>query len=378
MACEWKRWQKGWLGFEQMLYWFAESYTDSFGWLNLFSYVTTRSMCAAFTGMIVGFLSYPAFIRWQRNASLGQHVREDGPDSHFAKAGTPTMGGIVILAAMLTATLLWGDLKSTTLWSVIAALALFAAIGFVDDWRKFKHASSKGLSAGAKLALQFAAAVLALSIMWTVTPVGNHSGILVPYWKDLVLPLGAVGFFALGLLCIVGASNAVNLADGLDGLAIMPSVLICSGLAILAYVAGHNVFADYLGLPSVPGSQELVIFCAAFAGAGLAFLWYNAGPAQVFMGDTGSLAIGAALAAIAVAVRQELVFAIMAGLFVLEAVSVILQVGSYKLTGKRIFRMAPLHHHFEEKGWPENVVVVRFWIITIVLVLIGLASMKIR
>ena len=361
-----------------MLFILAEWLKESVGWLNLFTYVTTRSVCAAFTGMIIGFLAYPPFIRWQRNAAMGQHVREDGPNSHLTKAGTPTMGGIVILAAMLVATLLWGDLRNITLISVMVTLALFATIGFVDDWRKMQHSSSKGLSAKAKLGLQCGAALIALGMMWALTPVGEHDGILVPYWKDLVLPLGATGFFVLGLLCIVGSSNAVNLTDGLDGLAIMPAVMICSGLGILAYVAGHNVFAGYLGLPNIAGSQELVIFCAALAGAGLAFLWYNAAPAQVFMGDTGSLAIGASLAAVAVAVRQELVFAIMGGLFVLEAVSVILQVGSFKLTGRRIFRMAPLHHHFEEKGWPENIVVVRFWIITIVLVLIGLASLKIR
>lgn len=361
-----------------MLFMLAERLTGSFGWLNLFTYVTTRSVCSAFTGMIVGFLVYPGFIRWQREAAVGQHVRDDGPANHLAKAGTPTMGGVVILFATLCATLLWGDLGNLTLVAVMLALALFAGIGFLDDWRKFRHANSKGLSAGAKIALQTAAAAATLAMMWTLTPVGEQGGILVPYWKDLVLPLGVVGFFALGLLCIVGSSNAVNLTDGLDGLAIMPAVMICSGLGVLAYVAGHNVFADYLGLPNIPGSQELVIFCAALCGAGLGFLWYNAAPAQVFMGDTGSLAIGASLAAVAVAVRQELVFAIMAGLFVLEAASVILQVGSFKLTGRRIFRMAPLHHHFEEKGWPENIVVVRFWIITIVLVLIGLSSMKIR
>lgn len=361
-----------------MLYYLAERFTESLSWLNLFTYVTTRSVCAAFTGLAVGMIAYPPFIRWQRSASVGQTVRVDGPQSHLDKAGTPTMGGAVIIVAMLAATLLWGDLGNFTLLAAIGSLALFAAIGFTDDWRKLKRSDSKGLSAAAKIALQTLAAVATLALMWHLTPVSEHSGILVPYWKDLVLQLGVVGFFFLGWLCIVGASNAVNLTDGLDGLAILPAVMVCSGLGVLAYISGHGVFSEYLGLPGVPGSQELVIFCAAMAGAGLAFLWYNAAPAQVFMGDTGSLAIGASMATVAVAIRQELVFAVMGGLFVLEAVSVILQVGSYKITGRRIFHMAPLHHHFEEKGWPENVVVVRFWIVTIVLVLIGLSSMKIR
>ena len=361
-----------------MLYLLAESYKDQAGFLNLFTYVTSRSVFAAMTGMVIGFFAYPPFIRWQRQAAVGQQVRSDGPNSHLRKAGTPTMGGVVILMALVVATVLWGDLTNGALLVVILALVLFAAIGLYDDLRKLKHENSKGLSARSKFAWQTAASIVVLLGLWWFSPVAEHAGILVPYWKDLVLPLGTAGFFILGWLCIVGASNAVNLTDGLDGLAILPAVMVCSGLGVLAYVAGHGIFSQYLGLPNIGGAQELVIFCAGLAGAGLAFLWYNAAPAQVFMGDTGSLAIGASLAAVAVAIRQELVFAIMGGLFVLEAISVILQVGSFKLTGRRIFHMAPLHHHFEQKGWPENVVVIRFWIITIMLVLVGLASLKIR
>ena len=361
-----------------MLYYLAEIYKESLSFLNLFTYVTSRSVFAAFTGMLIGLCLYPSFIRWQKNAAVGQQIYEDGPQNHHSKSGTPTMGGIVILFAMVIATLLWCDLSNSTLLIVLLGLVLFAGIGFIDDWHKLKHLNSAGLSARRKLILQTIACIFILSLMWMLTSITEHADLLIPYWKDLSLSLGVIGFFIIGWLCIVGSSNAVNLTDGLDGLAILPAVMIASGLGILAYVAGHDIFSSYLNLPNVPGSQELVIFLAALAGSGLAFLWFNAAPAQVFMGDTGSLGIGAALALVAVAIRQELVFAIMAGLFVLEAVSVIIQVGSYKLTGRRIFHMAPLHHHFEEKGWPENVVVVRFWIITIVLVLIGLASLKIR
>ena len=361
-----------------MLYLLAERFTEQISLLNLFTYVTSRTVFGALTGMLIGLLVYPSFIRWQREAEFGEQVRDDGPETHHGKAGTPTMGGIVIILSCVIASLLWTDLTNPILLIVLASLVLFAGVGFIDDWRKLKHLSGKGLSAAKKFTLQTLLGLAALLAMWHFTDVGNHSGILVPYWKDLTLSLGVAGFMLLGWLCIVGASNAVNLTDGLDGLAILPAVMVATGLGILAYVAGHAEFSFYLGLPNVIGAQELVVFLATLAGAGLAFLWFNVAPAQVFMGDTGSLAIGAALATAAVAIRQELVFAIMGGLFVLEAVSVILQVGSFKLTGRRIFHMAPLHHHFEQKGWHENVVVVRFWIITIILVLIGLASLKIR
>ena len=361
-----------------MLYLLAERFTEQIGLLNLFTYVTSRTVFAALTGMLIGMLVYPSFIRWQREAEFGQQVRDDGPETHQDKAGTPTMGGIVIILSSTFATLLWADITNSILLIVLATLVLFAAIGFIDDWRKLRHLSSKGLTAASKFILQSILGLAALFALWNYTDVGSHAGILVPYWKDLTLPLGVAGFMGLGWLCIVGSSNAVNLTDGLDGLAILPAVMVATGLGLLAYVAGHAEFSVYLGLPNVIGAQELMVFLATLAGAGLAFLWFNAAPAQVFMGDTGSLAIGAALAAVAVAIRQEIVFAIMGGLFVLEAVSVILQVGSYKLTGRRIFHMAPLHHHFEQKGLHENVVVVRFWIVTIILVLIGLASLKIR
>ncbi|MBF2735249.1 MAG: phospho-N-acetylmuramoyl-pentapeptide-transferase [Betaproteobacteria bacterium AqS2] len=340
-------------------------YRAEHGVFNLLTYVTSRSVFAALTGMAIGMLAYPPFIRWQRGAALGERVRDDGPDSHQAKEGTPTMGGVVILVALLAASLLWGDLGNPLLLVALTGMVLFAGIGLADDWGKSRSQARKGMTARRKIALQAAAGALVLVLMWAFTGVSEQPGLLIPYWKDLVLPLGAVGFFIIGWLCIVGASNAVNLTDGLDGLAILPTVIVASGLAVLAYVAGHEVFAQYLDLPRVAGAQELVIFLAALAGASLAFLWFNAGPAQVFMGDTGALGIGAALACVAVVIRQEVVFAIMGGLFVLEAVSVMIQVASYKLTGRRVFRMAPLHHHFEEKGWPENVVVVRFWIITI-------------
>ena len=361
-----------------MLYQLALTLRSEFGALNLFTYVTSRALFAVLTAMAVGLIVYPSFIRRQRVAARGQHIQEDGMASHFRKAGTPTMGGSVIIVALVATVLLWGDLSNKLLLATLFATLAFAAVGLFDDLAKMRRASSKGMSARGKLLSQSTIALVLLYYLWSATPVGGHEGILIPYWKDLVLPLGATGFFVIGWFCLVGASNAVNLTDGLDGLAIMPAVLLCSGLGLLAYVAGHAQFAAYLDLPYVPGSQELAVYCAALAGAGLAFLWFNASPAQVFMGDTGSLAIGGALAAVAIAIRQEIVFAIMAGLFVSEAVSVILQVISFKLTGRRLFRMAPLHHHFEKIGLQENVVVVRCWIVSIMLVLIGLSSLKIR
>ncbi len=361
-----------------MLFYLADLWRDELGVANLFTYITSRSVAAALTAMAIGLIAYPPFIRWQRAAAVGQPIRDDGPQSHMAKAGTPTMGGTVIVIALTITMLVWGDWSNEFLVCVMAATLGFALIGFADDWQKLRRESSKGLTMRGKLALQSALAILLLVYLRLETATGEHSGILVPFWKDLILPLGTVGFIALGWLCLVGASNAVNLTDGLDGLAILPAVMVSSGLAVFAYVAGNSVYSSYLDLPYIPGTAELVIFCAALAGAGLAFLWFNAAPAQVFMGDTGSLAIGAALASIAVMIRQEIVFAIMGGLFVLEAVSVILQVVSYRLFGRRLFEMAPVHHHFEKKGWPENIVVVRFWIITIILVLIGLAALKIR
>lgn len=361
-----------------MIYALAEMYRGEHGFFNLLTYVTSRSVFAALTGMLIGMIAYPPFIRWQKAAALGERIRDDGPDSHHAKSGTPTMGGAVILLALVASALLWGDTGNPLLLIALAAVVMFAGIGMMDDWGKSRSAASKGMTARRKITLQSIAAALLLWLLWHYGGVSEQPGLLIPYWKDLSLQLGVIGFCIVGWLCIVGTSNAVNLTDGLDGLAILPAVIVAAGLGMLTYVAGHDVFAQYLGLPRVAGAEELVIFLAALAGASLAFLWFNAGPAQVFMGDTGSLGIGAALACVAVAIRQELVFAIMGGLFVLEAASVMIQVASFKLTGRRVFRMAPLHHHFEAKGWPENVVVVRFWIITIILVLAGLASLKIR
>ena len=361
-----------------MIYYLASVWRDEIGAANLLTYITSRSVAAALTALAIGMIAYPPFIRWQRAAAVGQPIRDCGPESHLAKAGTPTMGGSVIVVAVLVTMLLWGNLGNGLLLCVLAATVGFAAVGMIDDWSKLRRADSRGLSMRSKLALQTLLALAALIYLRWHTATGEHTGILIPYWKDLILPAGTIGFFIFGWTCIVGSSNAVNLTDGLDGLAILPAVMVGSGLAIFAYVAGSSVFSEYLDVPYIPGSAELVIFCAALAGAGLAFLWFNAAPAQVFMGDTGSLAIGAALALIAVAIRQEIVFAIMGGLFVLEAVSVILQVGSYRIFGRRILQMAPIHHHFEKKGWPENVVVVRFWIATIIMVLIGLSALKIR
>jgi phospho-N-acetylmuramoyl-pentapeptide-transferase len=309
---------------------------------------------------------------------IGQSVRDDGPQTHLIKAGTPTMGGALILVSIGSTTLLWADLHVGYVWVVLATTLGFGAIGWVDDYRKVVHRNPKGLSAKAKYLWQSiigigVAAYLAYS---ATTPA--HTELIVPFFKNMVFPLSALGFAVLTYLVIVGSSNAVNLTDGLDGLAIMPTVMVSSALAIFAYVAGNAVFSRYLGLPFIAGAGELAVFCAAIGGAGLGFLWFNAYPAEVFMGDVGALALGAALGVVAVIVRQEIVLFIMGGVFVMETLSVMLQVASFKLTGKRIFRMAPLHHHYELKGWKENQVVVRFWIITMMLVLVGLSTLKLR
>ena len=344
---------------------------------NLFTYTTSRAVFATLTALSIGLILGPIFIR-MASGRAGQQIREDGPSSHLTKQNTPTMGGAVILSALMITTLLWSDLTNPYIWALLATLVAFAAIGFADDWAKIRARNSRGLSARAKMLLQAVSAVVILTALAYITPVSGHLELFIPYWKNLALPLGVIGFVILGFFVVVGSSNAVNLTDGLDGLAIMPVVLIAGGLGLLAYVCGHANFASYLGFPFIMGAQELSIFCAAVAGAGLAFLWFNAYPAQVFMGDIGSLTLGAVLGMVAMIIRQEIVFFIMAGVFVVEALSVMVQVTSYKLTGKRIFRMAPLHHHFELRGWRENQVVVRFWIITVILVLLGLSALKIR
>jgi phospho-N-acetylmuramoyl-pentapeptide-transferase len=323
-------------------------------------------------------------IRKLTKYKVGQAVRSDGPQTHLIKAGTPTMGGALILTSVAITTLLWGDLENTYIWVVLFTTLGFGAIGWVDDYRKVVYRNPDGLSAGAKMFWQSLIALVVAVYLWRHASLPAETELIVPFFKYLIFPLGAISFIVLVYLVIVGSSNAVNLTDGLDGLAIMPTVMVSSALAIFSYVAGHAVFSRYLGVPYIPGAGELVVFCAAIAGAGLAFLWFNAYPAEVFMGDVGALALGAALGVVAVIVRQELVLFIMGGVFVVEAVSVMLQVTYFKYTkkrfgeGKRILLMAPLHHHFEQKGWKETQVVVRFWIITMLLVLIGLATLKLR
>ncbi len=343
----------------------------------LFGYITFRTIMAALTAMMVSLLVGPLFIRNMTERQYGQPIRTLGPESHFSKAGTPTMGGALILIALVVATVLWTDLSNRYVWTVLFVTIAFGAIGFVDDYRKLKEKSSDGLSAKAKYTLQSLAALVAAVFLFLTADVDANTQLFVPFFKDVAIPLGW-GFVVLAYFVIVGSSNAVNLTDGLDGLAIMPAVFVATGLGIFAYATSNAVFANYLDMAFVPGVGELAIFCAALAGAGLGFLWWNTYPASVFMGDIGALSVGAALGLVAVAVRQELIFLVMAGIFVIETLSVILQVASFKLTGKRIFRMAPIHHHFELKGWPEPKVIVRFWIIAVMLVLASLATMKIR
>ncbi|MEO1767482.1 phospho-N-acetylmuramoyl-pentapeptide-transferase [Thiobacter aerophilum] len=345
---------------------------------NVFNYITLRAVLATLTALIISFLIGPAMIRKLTAYKIGQAVRDDGPQTHLVKAGTPTMGGALILVAIIVSTLLWADLSNRYVWIVMLITAGFGAIGWVDDYRKVVQRHPKGLSAKAKFFWQSVIALAAASYIAFSVTLPAQTELIVPFFKSVAIPLGAFGFIVLAYFVIVGTSNAVNLTDGLDGLAIMPTVMVASALAVFAYVAGHAVFSKYLGLPHIPGAGELAVFCAAMAGAGLAFLWFNAYPAEVFMGDVGALALGGALGAVAVIVRQEIVLFIMGGVFVVETLSVMIQVASFKLTGKRVFRMAPLHHHYELKGWKETQVVVRFWIITMILVLIGLSTLKLR
>jgi len=373
---------------------------------NVFNYITLRAVLATLTALSVSFAFGPAVIRWLTAKKIGQAVRDDGPQTHLIKAGTPTMGGALILLSLGVATLLWADLSNRFVWIVLIVTFGYGAIGWVDDWRKVVQRNPKGLSAKTKFFWQTLIGVVAalwvafslsapssakaweLFVHWASSgfsaDLPTRTDLIVPFFKSVSYPLGMFGFVLLTYFVIVGASNAVNLTDGLDGLAIMPTVLIGAALGVFAYVAGHAGFAKYLLLPYVPGAGELTVFCAALAGAGLGFLWFNAYPAEVFMGDVGALALGAALGAVAVIVRQEIVFFIMSGVFVAETVSVMLQVGWFKFTkwktgaGQRILLMAPLHHHYEQAGWKETQVVVRFWIITILLVLIGLSTLKIR
>ena len=361
-----------------MLLELAQWLSQDVRFFSVFNYITLRAVLAAMTALIISFLVGPTMIRKLAAYKIGQSVRSDGPQTHLVKAGTPTMGGALILTSIAVTTLLWGDLRNHYVWVVLLTTLGFGVIGWVDDYRKVVHRNPKGLSARAKMSWQSIIAVLVGIYLWNASSLPAHTELIVPFLKFFVFPLPAFLFVALVYLVVVGTSNAVNLTDGLDGLAIMPTVMVSGALGIFAYVAGNAVFSRYLGIPYIPGAGELAVFCGAISGAGLAFLWFNAYPAEVFMGDVGALALGAALGTVAVIVRQELVLFIMGGVFVIEAVSVMIQVASFKLTGKRVFRMAPLHHHYELKGWKETQVVVRFWIITMLLVLLGLATLKLR
>ncbi|MFA7639576.1 MAG: phospho-N-acetylmuramoyl-pentapeptide-transferase [Parvibaculum sp.] len=347
--------------------------------LNVFRYITFRTGGATVTALLISFLFGPRLIALLKaKQRRGQPIREDGPQTHvIQKQGTPTMGGFLILVGLVPSVLLWADLKNPYVWIVLFVTLGFGAVGFADDYLKVSKISPKGVPGRVKLFFEF---IIALVAMWALVLVASEplqTALTVPFFKTLLIELGGF-FFLFGALVIVGSSNAVNLTDGLDGLAIVPVMIAAASLGLIVYLVGNAVFADYLQIHFVPGTGELAVFCGALIGAGLGFLWYNAPPAMVFMGDTGSLALGGALGAIAVAAKHELVLAIIGGLFVLEAVSVIMQVASFKLTGKRVFRMAPLHHHFEQKGWAEPTVVVRFWIISVVLAMAGLATLKLR
>ena len=346
---------------------------------NVFGYITLRTVLATMTALVISLLAGPSVIRWLAAKKIGQAVRRDGPQTHLTKSGTPTMGGVLILISIGITTLLWGDLANRYVWVVLVVTLGYGAIGWYDDWRKVVYRDPKGLASRWKYFWQSVLGLAVALYLAASSDVPAQMQLIVPFFKTVSYPLGAVGFVILTYLVIVGTSNAVNLTDGLDGLAIMPTVMIAAALAVFAYVAGSSVFSRYLLLPYIPGAGELAVFLGAMVGAGLGFLWFNAYPAEVFMGDVGALALGAALGTVAVIVRQEIVLAIMGGVFVAETLSVAAQVLYFKHSGgKRIFRMAPLHHHFELGGWKETQVVVRFWIITIMLVLIGLSTLKIR
>ncbi|MGI9433352.1 MAG: phospho-N-acetylmuramoyl-pentapeptide-transferase [Geminicoccaceae bacterium] len=353
-------------------------FADEFGLFNLFRYLTFRTGGAILTALVISFVVGPPLIRWLRERQgEGQPIREDGPATHLAKKGTPTMGGALILLAISFATLLWADLTNGYVWAVLLVTLGFGGIGVIDDYKKLTQRSSKGISGRAKLACQGGIAIVAAIWIASITGDPLGTGLTVPFLKNVLIPLGWL-FFLFATLVMMGTSNAVNLTDGLDGLAIVPTMIAAGCFLIIAYLVGNANYAPYLGVPYVAGTGELAIFCGALVGAALGFLWFNAPPAMVFMGDTGSLATGGAIGAVAVVTKHELVLVIIGGLFVLEAVSVIVQVASFKLTGRRVFRMAPLHHHFEQKGWEEPTIVIRFWIIAVILGLIGLSTLKLR
>lgn len=360
-----------------MLAWLANYFSQTISALNVFHYITFRAILAALTSLLFSLWFGPYMIQWLKDRQLGQQIRKLGPQSHYSKSGTPTMGGALILLAIVVSTLLWGDLSNRFTWVLLGVTVGFGMIGYIDDALKIRQKNSDGLSAKMKYGLQSLFGLITVLYLYSTAVSPQETNLIFPFFKEWVLPLGAF-YIVLGYFVIVGTSNAVNLTDGLDGLAILPTALVGGALGIFAYITGHAEFSAYLAVPFVPGSGEVAVFCSALVGAGLGFLWFNAYPAQVFMGDVGSLALGAALGTIALIVRQEIVLFIMGGVFVMETVSVILQVGAFKLTGKRIFKMAPIHHHFELVGWPEPKIIVRFWILTVILVLIGLATLKLR
>ena len=360
-----------------MFLWLATQLSEFFSPLTVVQYLTMRTILSVLTALGLSLLFGARVISLLQQHQIGQSVRDDGPRSHLSKAGTPTMGGALILFSVLASALLWSDLTNFHVWIVIGVTAAFGMIGLVDDYKKVVLRNARGLAARWKYFWQSVVGLTAAILLYYFAEAPIETSLIVPFFKDIIIPLG-LGFVVLTYFVIVGSSNAVNLTDGLDGLAIVPTILVGGALGIFAYASGNVVFADYLQIPYVAGAGELMIFCGALVGAGLGFLWFNTYPAQVFMGDVGALALGAALGVIAVVTRQEIVLFIMGGVFVAETLSVIVQVTSYKLTGRRVFRMAPLHHHYELKGWPEPRVIVRFWIITVILVLIGLSTLKLR
>jgi phospho-N-acetylmuramoyl-pentapeptide-transferase len=360
-----------------VLLYLTQKLTALEGAFRLFGYLTLRAILAALTALVISFLIGPWMIRRLSYNQIGQRVRDDGPKSHLPKAGTPTMGGALILVAIVASTLLWADLGNRFVWITLGVTLAFGLIGFWDDYLKLVVGNSRGLIARYKYFWQSVAGLCCAIALYVTAKAPAETALFLPFFKSVMVPLG-YGYILLTYFVVVGSSNAVNLTDGLDGLAIMPAVLVGGALGVFAYATGNAVFSGYLGIPFIEGTGEILVFCATLVGAGLGFLWFNTYPAQVFMGDIGALALGAALGVVAVIVRQELVLLIMGGVFVMETVSVMLQVASYKLTGKRIFRMAPIHHHFELKGWAEPKVIVRFWIISVILVLIGLATLKVR
>jgi phospho-N-acetylmuramoyl-pentapeptide-transferase len=360
-----------------MLLWLAEFLKQYYHAFNVFSYLTLRAILSTLTALLVSFILGPFFIRRLAFRRIKQVIRKFGPPSHLVKAGTPTMGGTMILIGIAVATLLWGDLTNRYIWVILITTLGFGTIGFIDDYRKLILHDSEGMPARWKFFWQSILGLAVATYLYVTAPSPITTQLMIPFFKNAYIPLHWF-YIPFVYLVIVGTSNAVNLTDGLDGLAILPTVMVGGALGVFAYVTGNLYFAKYLMVPHIPGAGEVVIICGAIAGAGLGFLWFNTYPAQVFMGDVGALGLGAALGTIAVIVRQELVLFLMGGVFVVETISVIIQVVSFKLTGKRLFRMAPLHHHFELKGWPEPRVIVRFWIITFILVLCGLATLKLR